>query len=182
MSPINGRVNGLDSGEGRDWLDEHGLPRNPYYAPERECTANDPQPNLGFALTEGETVTASPLVINGSAYADNGFRSWRLDYGLGDNPDSWSPLNESNNPIQDGTLYIWDLSSLQSGIITLRLTLVGKQAEVEKRVHLTLVLPTPTVLPSLRRSNHFPLNADRDHRSNGNTDRDSNWSSNWTAD
>ncbi len=138
----------LGSGAGRDWLEAHDLPRNPYYVPERECTANDPQPNLGFALTEGETVTSSPLVINGSAYADSGFRGWRLDYGLGDNPDSWSPLTESNNPVKDGTLYAWDLSTFQSGIVTLRLTLVGDKAEVEKRVHLILVLPTtPTVTP-----------------------------------
>jgi membrane peptidoglycan carboxypeptidase len=137
----------LESGAGRDWLDAHDLPRNPYYVPERECTANEPQPVLGFALDEGETISSTPLVINGSAYADGGFKRWRLDYGLGEDPGSWSGLTESNNPVKDAILYAWDLSGVPNGIVTLRLTLVGDRTEVEQRIHLTLALPTPTLTP-----------------------------------
>lgn len=137
----------LESGAGRDWLDAHDLPRSPYYVPERECTGNDSQPVLEFALNEGQAVSSPPLVINGSAYADQGFRRWRLDYGLGEDPASWSALAESNNPVRDATLYAWDLAGVPNGTITLRLTLVGDRTEVEHRVHLTLVLPTPTVTP-----------------------------------
>jgi membrane peptidoglycan carboxypeptidase len=137
----------LESGAGRDWLDAHDMPRNPYYVPEGECTSSEPQPVLEFALHEGQTISSTPLVINGSAYADRGFRRWRLDYGLGEDPASWSGLIESNNPVNDATLYAWDLSGVPNGNLTLRLTLVGNRAEVEQRVHLTLALPTPTLTP-----------------------------------
>jgi membrane peptidoglycan carboxypeptidase len=134
----------LESGAGRDWLDAHDLPRNPYYVPEGECTGNEPQPVLEFALKEGQTISSTPLVINGSAYADRGFKRWRLDYGPGEDPGSWSGLIESNNPVNDAILYAWDLSGVPNGIVTLRLTLVGDRTEVEQRVHLTIGLPTPS--------------------------------------
>jgi len=138
----------LETGAGRDWLDEHDLPRNPYYAPERECRADDPQPIMEFGLSEGQTVTTPVLEIKGSAYADGGFKRWRLEYGLGAEPGSWSVLSESRDPVKNGTLYSWNVSSLPNGTITLRLILVGDKAEVEKRIHLTLSLPTPTAPPA----------------------------------
>jgi len=133
----------LESGAGRDWLDNHDLPRKPYFAPERECAAGDPQPIIGLKLNDGEIVTSSPLEIKGSAAADGGFKSWRLDYGQGADPGSWSTLGEGHNPVQDGTIYSWNLSSIQNGIITLRLTLFGERTEVEKRVSFNLNIPVP---------------------------------------
>ncbi len=38
----------LRSGEGRDWLEANDLPRNPFFAPDRECSADDPHPVLGI--------------------------------------------------------------------------------------------------------------------------------------
>jgi 1A family penicillin-binding protein len=138
----------LESGAGRDWLEANDLPRNPYYVPEGQCTGNEPHPVVEFGLSEGQVVSSTPLVINGSAYADQGFRSWRLDYGLGEDPASWSGLTESNDPVRDGTLYAWDLTGVPNGIVTLRLTLIGDRAEVEQRIRVNLVLPTP-ILPTL---------------------------------
>ena len=31
------------------------------------------------------------------------------EYGLGDNPDSWFVLSDGNNPVENSTLYLWDL-------------------------------------------------------------------------
>ena len=131
--------------DGRSWLDDHGLPRNPYYAPDRECSAKDPQPIIELNLNDGEVITSPMLDIKGSATADEGFKKWVLEYGQGAEPASWTVLSESNNPIKNDTLYLWDLSTVPNGIISLRLTLIGDKAEVEKRIALNLSLPTPTV-------------------------------------
>lgn len=138
----------LNTGTGRDWLENHDLPRNPIYAPERECKADDPQPIIGFGMNDGETITSTILEIKGSAAADDGFEKWVLEYGQGVEPGSWSVLTESNNPVKNGTLFSWDLSNMPNGVITLRLTLIGNRAEVEKRVVLNLNLPLPTVPPA----------------------------------
>ena len=131
--------------DGRSWLENHGLPRNPNYAPDRECSAKDPQPTIELNLNDGEVITSPMLDIKGSATADEGFKKWVLEYGLGAEPASWTVLNENNNPIKNDRLYLWDLSTVPNGIISLRLTLVGDKADLDKRVTLNLSLPTPTV-------------------------------------
>ena len=138
----------LGTGEGQFWLEDNGLPRNPIYAPDRECSANDPQPIVEINLTDAQVITSTTLEIKGSAAADSGFKKWILEYGLGGEPGSWSVLSESDNPVKDGTLFTWDLTAIPNGIVTLRLTLVGDKAEVDKRVTLNLSLPTATPPPS----------------------------------
>jgi hypothetical protein len=130
--------------DGRFWLEDHGLPRKPYFAPDRECSADDPQPDIEINLNDGEVITSAMLDIKGSATADEGFEKWRLEYGLGAEPAAWIVLAESNNPVKNDRLHLWDLSTLPNGIISLRLTLVGDKTEVEKRILLNLSLPTPT--------------------------------------
>ncbi|MBC7876738.1 MAG: PBP1A family penicillin-binding protein [Anaerolineales bacterium] len=138
----------FETGEGRDWLENHDLPRKPYYAPDRECSASDPQPIVEINLTDGQTITTLNLEIRGSATADAGFKKWILEYSLSTSPDSWTLLTESNSPVKDGILYAWNLSNVPNGLVTLRLTLVGDKTEVDKRVTLNLSLPpTPTVSP-----------------------------------
>lgn len=135
--------------DGRDWLENHDLPRKPYYAPERECSASDPQPVTEISLNDGQVITTINLEIKGSAAADEGFKKWILEYGQGAAPNSWTALAESNTPVKNGTLYSWNLTNIPNGIITLRLTLIGENAEVEKRVTLNLSLPLPpTAVPT----------------------------------
>ncbi len=135
----------LDTGAGRDWLENNNLPAHPYYAPDRECSASDPQPIIEINLNDGETITSAILDIKGSATAENGFKKWILEYGQGVQPALWTVLSESNNPVKNDTLYSWNLSSVPNGIISLRLTLIGEKTEVEKRITLNLSLPIPTV-------------------------------------
>jgi len=133
----------FNSGAGRDWLDNHGLPRDPYYAPERECQAGDSQPIIELNLNDGEVITSSSLNITGSAAAEGGFKGWRLEYALGTNPNSWSTLTVGDAPVKNGTLYTWNLSGIPNGMITLRLTLFGDKAEVDEEVSFNLSLPVP---------------------------------------
>jgi penicillin-binding protein 1C len=139
----------LDNGEGRAWLESNDLPRNPVFAPERECRADDPHPELDFVLSEGQVITDASLEIRGTADATGLFESWVLEYGTGSNPGDWITLNSSNSPVRNSTLHMWNnLSSLPNGTLTLRLTVRGKNSSVEEVIHLTLSLPTPTSPPT----------------------------------
>jgi len=138
----------LGTPEGRAWLENNGLPEKPYFAPERACKEGDPQPILEINLEDGQRVTSEILEIKGSAAADEGFKKWILEYGQGADPASWSVLAESNTPLENGTLYSWNVSGLSNGRISLRLTLVGDKAEVEKRIALNIDLPLPTPAPT----------------------------------
>ncbi len=133
----------FDTGAGRDWLDSHGLPTNPQYAPERECNASDPQPVIEINLDDGQVITTPTLEIKGSAAADAGFKNWKLEYGQGADPGSWSTLSASDSPVKNATLYLWNLSYGSNGIVTLRLTVFGDKTQVEKRVSFNLNLPAP---------------------------------------
>ncbi|NWF63137.1 MAG: transglycosylase domain-containing protein [Chloroflexi bacterium] len=135
----------FETGDGKAWLADHGLDENPDIAPERECQKDDPQPEIEFALNGGEVITTPMLEIKGTATASGGFKEWRLEFGLGEDPASWTTLGESDKPVESGTLANWNLSGLPNGIVTLRLTLIGENAEIDKRIRLSLSLPIPTV-------------------------------------
>ncbi|RJP49558.1 MAG: PBP1A family penicillin-binding protein [Anaerolineaceae bacterium] len=138
----------LETRDGKNWLDANGLPDRPYYAPERECKAGDPQPKVEINLNDGQVISSTLLEIKGTADADQGFRRWVLDYGQGEDPGSWFVLNDGNNPVKNDTLYRWDLTNIPNGTVTLRLTLIGDKAEVDRRIRLNLSLPTPTAPPA----------------------------------
>ncbi len=138
----------FETGNGKAWLDDNGLPENPTYAPERECRADDPKPEIDLNLGDGQLITTPVIEVKGTANADENFKSWRLEYGLGEAPGSWTVIAEGNNPVEDGTFTNWNVSSLPNGIVSLRLTLIGKNAEVDERIRLNLSLPTPTAPPN----------------------------------
>jgi len=134
----------FETDDGKAWLEDNNFPRNPTYAPERECREGDPQPILEINLNDGQVVSSPSLEIKGTADASEGFKKWTLEYGQGEDPGSWVLLGEGNNPVKDGTFTTWSLSNVPNGIVTLRLTLSGENADVDKRIRLNLNLPTPT--------------------------------------
>ena len=144
----------LRSGAGRDWLEAHDMPRNPFFAPDRECNASDPHPVLQFTnLNDGSVITEISLPIMGVIDVQNGgFTSWRLEYGLGQDPAEWALLAEGSNALPGSSLInTWNLEGIQENTITLRLYLSnGEDYYAERRVTITLNLPTPTpsVTPS----------------------------------
>jgi penicillin-binding protein 1C len=135
----------LGTEDGRVWLEDRGLPSKPYFAPERECSASDPQPSIEIKIDDGEVITSAILDIRGSAAADEGFKKWMLEFGMGSEPASWIVISESDKPVKNDRLYLWDLSTMPNGIISLRLTLIGDKTELEKRIAFNLSLPIPTV-------------------------------------
>jgi hypothetical protein len=93
----------LDTGDGRNWLENNGLPRDPYFAPERECRSGDPQPVIALNLTDGQIIVQPLLQINGSANAEQGFRRWRLGDGLGPDP-SLGPDYRQRSTVDGGSV------------------------------------------------------------------------------
>ena len=147
----------LRSDVGRDWLESHGMPRNPFFAPDRECSADDPRPILEFSnIKDNDTVTETSLPIRGIINVTKGeFTGWRLEYGAGNDPADWMILAQGTNKYENAdTIYTWDLSNVMSTIqgnrLTLRIYLMnGEEFYAEKRVSLTLNLPEPTPTPTL---------------------------------
>jgi hypothetical protein len=140
----------FDTREGRDWLRENGFEVPPVYAPERECSNNDPHATLDINVQDGQVITQPILELQGTMDATGGFQSWLLEFGLGENPDGWTTLAEGNQPVRNASLFNWDLSNLENQTISLHLYMKGDDGYAEKTVRFSLALatPTPTLTPT----------------------------------
>ncbi len=138
----------LRTGQGKEWLEAHEMPNNPFFAPDRECSSDDPRPVLEFSnLKENDVITDSLLTIKGIINVTKGdFTGWRLEYGIGNDPAEWTSLAQGTNKFENAdTIYIWDLKDVKSDRIMLQIRLMnGEEFYAEKRVFLTINLPTPT--------------------------------------
>jgi membrane peptidoglycan carboxypeptidase len=142
----------LRSSDGRAWLDANGFPERPFFAPERECSGDDSRPILEFSsLHDNDIITDPTLVIRGIINVTKGdFSGWRLEVGSGKDPQDWTTLAQGANRIEStGDIFTWNLNNITSDKITLRIYLTkGEEFYAEKRVFLTLNLPTPTPEPT----------------------------------
>jgi membrane peptidoglycan carboxypeptidase len=142
----------LRGSDGRAWLDANGFPERPFFAPERECSNDDPRPILEFAsLHDNDVITDPTLVIRGIINVSKGdFTGWRLEVGSGKDPQDWTTLAQDANRIEStGDIFTWNLNNITSDKITLRIYITkGEEFYAEKRVFLTLNLPTPTPEPT----------------------------------
>jgi hypothetical protein len=146
----------FETGEGKAWLEDHGLDEDLETAPERECQKGDPQPEIGFALNDGQVISSPVVEIKGTASSSGSFKKWLLEFGIGEDPATWTTLAENDKPVEDGTLTTWNISSLPNGIVTLRLTLIGENADIDERIRLNLNLPIPTVPTATPTPTHLP--------------------------
>ncbi len=73
-------------------------------------------------------------------------RLWRLEYGEGLNPSSWTQIGgDHNNPVDNGYLETWDVSGL-AGLYTLQLTAVdGAQQARQSTIQVTVDNVPPEV-------------------------------------
>jgi hypothetical protein len=89
-------------------------------------SAGSPQSPAGiFAPTVGRTVSGNVQVLGRAAVDD--FREYRLEYGVGPNPDQW--LNIITVPLERelGVLGVWNTSDLPPGEYTLRLVVLDEK-------------------------------------------------------
>lgn len=138
----------LDTEDGRAWAQRVGLEEPITFAPERECQLEDPRPTLLFAnLQDGQTITSSPVDIYAVVHAPTDFRRFRVDYGLGDEPEEWIQLADwSSNQHQNPELITeWDVSDLPAGRVTLRIRAEStRDTFAETTINLNMQVPTPT--------------------------------------
>jgi len=142
----------LQTGAGKDWLDAHGFPREVFFAPQRECNNNDPQPTIEFkGWKDGDIITEHVVDIKAVINAPDGIKRWTLAYGLGDDPDQWTQIAEGRGAVENPTTLLnWDLQAQNVGgdTITLRIYVTGEKGYADRKITLGLQLPTPTPTPT----------------------------------
>ena len=140
----------FDTKDGRSWLDDNGFPVPPVYAPERECTRDDPQATLEINVDDGQVISQHTLALQGTMDATGGFKSWRLEFGLGSEPDG--------GPHWQKEISRWTTVCCSTGIYPtwatrpsrLHLYMKGRDGYAERFVHFSLEIPTPTPTPTTR--------------------------------
>jgi membrane peptidoglycan carboxypeptidase len=141
-----------ETDQGRSWAESLGFEWPVFIAPTRACESSDPHADLKFtAPIDGQTITINPLEIFAMASGRNDHRLWRLEYGLGDDPQEWFTLvgDTSNNVSQPEKIYVWDLKDIPAGTVTLKLYLESTEdTYAERRIHINLQVPTPTPTPT----------------------------------
>jgi len=141
----------LETAEGNAWAEEMGFQQPIYFAPQRECTSNDARPLILFAgLSENQTIDTNPLAIYALIKVPEPFNDYVLAYGLGDDPAEWKEIYVGNTQSdQPQFLTDWDVSEIPAGRVTLRIYLTSQRdTYAERRIHLNLQVPTPTVTPT----------------------------------
>jgi penicillin-binding protein 1C len=138
--------------QGQQWARDMGF-RDYFFIPDRKCAAGDPRPHLQIVnLDDGQTILQTSLDIAVVADATAGFKSYRLEYGLGGSPSHWTTLvSDTGVPVPaPAIVYTWDLTSLPDGPVTLRLYMSGNHTDsfAERKILLNLQLPTPTPTPT----------------------------------
>jgi len=140
-----------NNNHGQQWAQDMGF-QSIFFSPDRKCTASDTHPQLQFSgLEDGQTITQNLLDISIIANATGNFHSWKLQWGAGSDPGNWTTLvGDTTSAIPASTnVATLDLSGIPYQQITLRLYMhADNGGYAEKRIHLTLDLPTPTPTPT----------------------------------
>lgn len=142
-----------ESDAGRAWAEQMGFKEPILFTPERECRGDDPQPSIVFVgLSDGMDISASPLDIYAVVGASEHFERFRLQYGVGNNPNHWETIMVGEEQYtQPAKLASWDVYQAGATRITLRIYLYSTvDTFAEKRIHLDLLVPTltPTITPT----------------------------------
>ncbi len=142
-----------ENSAGKNWLEDNGFTHPVIFTPERECRGDDPRPTIVFVGLEDDSgITASPLDIYAVVGATENFESFKLQYGVGNNPSKWKTLVSSDKQYKEPKKLIsWDVYETDAARITLRIVVRStKGTEAEKRIQLNIKVPTrtPTVTPT----------------------------------
>ncbi len=106
---------------------------------------------LFAGLNDWQTVTTSPLQIYALIKVPTAYKEYKLEYGLGDDPADWELLY-LGGPQSDQPQFLmdWDLNTVRSGGVTLRIYLTSDHdTYAVRKLHLNLQVPTPTATPTV---------------------------------
>ena len=150
---VETRVYEIYPPEAADWVREAGIPQPPteydtIYGPSPESE------DVAILKPAPYAYISQGTVIEGNARGGN-FAFYRLEYGPGLNPSSWTQLG-GDHPyeVSNGPLEYWDVSQLD-GLYTLQLRVVGHDGSVrDDAIQVTVDNISPTV------SIGYPLEGD----------------------
>ena len=165
-----------ETAQGQNWVTNLGYSSPVTFVPTRACTADDPRPTLVFVgIDDRQMVNTNPLDLYAVVDASkNTFKDFYLEYGYGDNPEKWMRLVDTGGSAspQPQKLLTWDMSGLDSGIVTLRLFMTSNSGNgaAEKLFRINIQVPTqtptqtptPTPTPTLTPTLDTHFNTDRD--------------------
>lgn len=126
--------------EAADWVRENDIPQPP-----TQYDTYGPSPASGPVVIVNPTPYAYvkgifPIIGNAKA---GDFAFYRLEYGPGLNPDSWSLIGgDHHNQVDNGPLEFWDVTGLD-GLYTLRLTVVEHNQQIHEYATQVTVDNTP---------------------------------------
>lgn len=137
-----------ESEPGKNWLSQNGFDDSVTFIPSRECTLSDSRARIELNnITENQSIKISPLDLIGIIDATSNFKEYRLDYSRPGNPEEWTVLlDHETRPISSSAkFYEWDISELEEGLLSLRITLFSTiDTQAEKIFALQIAVPTPT--------------------------------------
>jgi membrane peptidoglycan carboxypeptidase len=130
VPPADWRAN-----NGEDWASALGVALAPTQQSELGAGPADGQPgsdnNTNAAQiinpSNGKTVKGSVQILGRAAVDD--FKQYKLEFGEGPNPDSWTTIITVPLERELGVLGVWDTSNLESGGYTVRLTVTDKDGK-----------------------------------------------------
>ncbi len=76
---------------------------------------------------QGQVLTSGVVTITGTA-ASSDFKSYQLQYGVGESPASWTGIHTSNSPVVEDVFATWDTSNLTNPTYALKLTVTDNQS------------------------------------------------------
>lgn len=146
-----------NSGSGQAWAASRNIALPLRLPPDQTCDPNN-RPRLDITQpTEGSEVLGN-VEIRGTVLGPN-YQGYQVEYGLGQDPGGWGLVQERRpDAITDGVLANWDTATQESGgVFTVRVIIFGPDnpytpeddpVALERRVHVTINLPTATPSPT----------------------------------
>lgn len=144
---VEERVYEIYPPEAADWMRDNDIPQPP----------NEYDDAYGQQVASGPVAIMAPtsyqyvsggVIISGNVLIDN-FALYRIEYGPGLNPTSWTQLGgDHNNQVERGPLEFWDTANVPEGLYTLQLTAVRHDQSFEQAaVQVTVDNTPPEVTP-----------------------------------
>jgi membrane peptidoglycan carboxypeptidase len=125
--------------QAQEWASVLG--RRPTTGPDGEN--GDQSVPVGITSPESAAPVDGLVIVRGSANSEN-FQFFRLEF-QPSGSDSWALIAQTGQPVDNGTLGVWDTSDLTPGIYTLRLTVVDTGAgEISTRIDVLVLAPGDT--------------------------------------
>ena len=137
--------------DGQAWAVAHGIEQ----PPTDTCDVHTGQTNVSFSQPQEGQQIQGVVAINGSVQI-NDMSHYRLEYGVGNNPQGWALIEEHDSGgMVNAHLGNWDTNHVANGDYTLRIIAIDSHNnQFEARVHVHVqndnpsLWPTPSPLPT----------------------------------